>query len=360
MDVETKISVMKSFSAEIITQDELKQLFETNDHPLAYDGFEPSGLAPIHFGLLRAKTIKKMLGIGVKFNLYVADYFAFINKKMGGDLEEIRTVGKYFVEVWKAAGIDTNKINIIWAKDLMDDFSYWDRFMKVGKAFSLDRAKRAITIMGRAEGDALDTSQIFYPPMQVTDIFQMDVDICQLGIDQRKANILAREVAQKYKWKVPVVVSHPYLLGLKGAPQGLNEKDEAELMAYKMSKSDPKSAIYVHDTCEEIKAKVNSAYCPEKIIEGNPMFSYLEMIILDDKSKPITIDRPQKFGGPIESKDYNELVKLYESGKIHPTDLKAHVATELDKLIKPVREHFENNAHAKELYETVKNYKITR
>lgn len=360
MDVETKISTIKSFAQEIITEEELKHLFETNEHPLAYDGFEPSGLAPIHFGLLRAKTIKKMLGIGIKFNLYIADYFAFINKKMGGDIDQIREVGKYFVEVWKGAGIDTNKINIIWAKDLMNDFSYWERFLEVGRGFSLDRAKRAVTIMGRKEGDTLDAAQIFYPAMQVTDIFQMDVDICQLGMDQRKANILAREVAQKYKWKVPVVVSHPYVLGLKGAPAGLKGKDEAELMDFKMSKSDPKSSIFVHDTHAEIKEKINSAYCPEKVVDGNPMFSYLELIILDDRSKPISIDRPQKFGGMIEAKNYNELISLYKSGRIHPADLKSYVADELEVLIKPVREHFEKDKHAKELYETVKKYKITR
>ena len=360
MDAETKVNTIRSFAQEIVTETELRQLFETNEHPLAYDGFEPSGIAPIHFGLLRAKTIKKMLGIGMRFNLYLADYFAFINNKMDGNLEHIRNVGMYFVEVWKAAGIDTRKINIIWAKDLMSDFAYWDRFLKVGRAFSLERAKRAVTIMGRREGDALDAAQIFYPAMQVADIFQMDIDICQLGIDQRKANILAREVAQKYGWKVPVVVSHQYVLGLKGAPSGLKAKDESELMSYKMSKSDPNSSILVHDTHAQIKDKINSAYCPEKVVDGNPMFSYLDMIIVDDKSRPITIDRSQKFGGPIEAKDYANLVSLYQSGKIHPADLKGYVAGELERMIKPIREHFEKNKNAKALYETVSSYRITR
>lgn len=360
MDIEAKMEVIKGFAQEIITADDLRNLFDTNNHPLAYDGFEPSGIAPIHSGLYRAKTVNKMLGIGIKFNLYVADYFAFINNKMGGNIEQIRDVGNYFVEVWKGAGIDIGKINVIWAKDLMNDFSYWDRFIKVGRAFSLDRAKRAITIMGRKEGESLDASQLFYPAMQVTDVFQMDIDICQLGLDQRKASILAREVAQKYKWKVPVVVSHPYILGLKGSPQDLKTRDESELMQYKMSKSDPKSSILVHDTYEEIKEKVGRAYCPERVIDGNPMFNYLELLILDDLSKPITIDRPQRFGGPIEAKDYGELKHMYKEGRMHPMDLKAFVAEELERMVKPVREHFEKDKRAKELYEKVKSYRITR
>ncbi len=360
MDVETKLSIIRSFSAEIVTEDELRTLFETKDHPVAYDGFEPSGIAPIHFGLLRAKNLKRLMGVGVHFKLYLADYFAYLNNKMGGDIDNIRTVGKYFVEVWRAAGVDTDKVEIVWCKDLMSDPAYWERVLKIGKALTLDRVKRAITIMGRKEGEEVSVGQLFYPVMQATDIFQMDIDICQLAIDQRKANIIAREVAHKYGWKVPVMVSHPLLLGLKGMPQDIKTTDESVLMEYKMSKSDPRSAIMMHDSFAQIKEKINSAYCPEKVVAGNPMFDYIERIIIDDKSAPISIDRPQKFGGPIEAKSYESLCEIYRNGKLHPMDLKNFVAEKLEEQIKPVREHFEKNKSARELYETVKKFAITR
>ena len=41
-------------------------------------------------------------------------------------------------------------------------------------------------------------------------------------------------------------------------------------------------------------------------------------------------------------------------------DLKNFVAEKLEEQIKPVREHFEKDKHARELYETVKKYKITK
>ena len=41
-------------------------------------------------------------------------------------------------------------------------------------------------------------------------------------------------------------------------------------------------------------------------------------------------------------------------------DLKAFVADELERMIRPVREHFEKDKRAKELYEKVKGYIITR
>ncbi|MEM5802124.1 MAG: hypothetical protein QXQ18_01925 [Candidatus Aenigmatarchaeota archaeon] len=43
MDIETKIQIIKGISEEIVTEDELRQLLETKEHPIAYDGFEPSG-----------------------------------------------------------------------------------------------------------------------------------------------------------------------------------------------------------------------------------------------------------------------------------------------------------------------------
>src|SRR3989344_1159827 len=357
MDVTTKIELIKSFAEEIVTEDELKHLFETNDHPIAYDGFEPSGIAPIHFGLLRATNPKNMLKAGIKFKLYLADYFAFVNNKLGGNLDNIRTAGEYFIEVWKACGIDTNKVEIVWAKDIMDDLQYWDKTLHIAKEISLERNLRATTIMGRKQGEKLSMAQLFYPPMQVTDIFHLDVDICQLGMDQRRANILGREIADKLKWKKPVAAHHHILLGLQGLQK--RETDEETMMASKMSKSDPKSAIYMHETTEDIKKKITSAFCPERQEEGNPLLEYMKYIIFKEV-KEVTVERPAKFGGTVTFTCYEQLRDAYVQGKLHPMDLKTSVSAELDKLIKPVRDYFEKNKKARELYAMMKTFQITR
>jgi tyrosyl-tRNA synthetase len=360
MDVETKMARLASFSQETITHDELRSLLETNEHPIAYDGFEPSGIAPVHFGLLRAKNLKIMLEVGIKPKLYLADYFGYINNKFEGDMEKIQTAGRYFVEVWKAAGIDTEKVEMIWASKLMDNMGYWDRFLKIGKATTIERIKRAVTIAGRKENEKLSAAQLFYPAMQVTDIFEMKVDIPQMGMDQRRANILAREVAHKYGWKVPIPIHHKLVLGLQGMPKGTEEANEETMVDFKMSKSNPKSAIYVHDSYDELKKKISGAYCPEKEVEGNPMINYVELLIINNKSDPIMIDRPEKFGGKIEFNNYLELVDSYAKGGLHPADLKSFVTEELEKRIKPIREYFEKNQKAKALYDEVKSYRITR
>ena len=58
---------------------------------------------------------------------------------------------------------------------------------------SISRVKRCGQIMGRDESDELSAAQIFYPIMQCNDVFMLRCDMTQLGIDQRKVNMLARE-----------------------------------------------------------------------------------------------------------------------------------------------------------------------
>jgi len=358
ISADERLELIKSVAdgGEIIGEDELREMLKSSKQLYAYDGFEPSGIAHIPFGLLRAENIKLMLKAGVKFKLWLADYFAFINNKLGGDLDRIKKAGEYFIEVWKACGVDTSKVEIIWASDRMNSLKYWDRVLKIAKETTLNRSMRATTIMGRKEGELQSTAQLFYPSMQTSDIFELDVDICQLGLDQRRANILGREIAEKLKWKKPVVVSHHMIMGLQGIQPGADK--EEIIIASKMSKSKPETCIYMHDTEEDIKRKINKAYCPEKVIEGNPLFDYLKFLIFKRYDK-IKIERPEKFGGTIEV-DYSALEKAYCEGKVHPMDLKATVTFYLNEMIKPIREYFENNKHAKELYEEVKKYSITR
>lgn len=59
--------------------------------------------------------------------------------------------------------------------------------------------KRCGQALGRGEGDSNPTAQILYPCMQCADIFHLKTDICQLGLDQKKVNMLAREYCDANK-----------------------------------------------------------------------------------------------------------------------------------------------------------------
>ncbi len=82
----------------------------------------------------------------------------------------------------------------------------------------------------------------------------MQADICQLGMDQRKVNMLAREYCETIKPKrfKPVILSHKMMPGLLEGQE-------------KMSKSDPNSAIFMEDTEQEVKTKIKRAFCPPQV-----------------------------------------------------------------------------------------------
>ena len=362
MDLEQRLGLIKNVAEEIITEEQLKSLLEAKRNPIAYDGFEPSGTAHIAFAILRAINLEDLLKAGIHFKLLIADWFAWINNKLGGDLEKIKLAGQYFIEVWKAAGVDLNRVEVLWTSDAVKDGDYWKRVVRIAKHTTLNRTLRSVSIMGRKMGELKDTAQLFYPMMQASDIFWLDVDICQLGLDQRRANILAREVADKLRWKKPVIVSHHMLMGLQGVkqPEGYDPNRRYDIqISSKMSKSKPETAIFVHDSTQQIAAKIGGAYCPAKVVQNNPILEYARYIIFR-RFRSLRIERPMKYGGPIEVSSYKELESLFAEAMIHPLDLKSAVAEKINDLISPIREHFQRDNHAAELLKIVSEEPVTR
>jgi tyrosyl-tRNA synthetase len=143
-------------------------------------------------------------------------------------------------------------------------------------------------------------------------------------------------------------------------PIKLETKDKLEqVIASKMSKSKPWTAIFVHDTEEEIKSKLRKAWCPERVVEMNPLLEIAKYVIFHDK-EVFQIERPAKFGGSVIFQSYSELEKAYAEGKLHPQDLKNGVAEELAALLEPVRRYFETDGEAKECLDVVREAKVTR
>lgn len=357
LTTEERLKLIREVGEEIIGEEELIELLKSNNPLIAYDGFEPSGRVHIAQGLMRAINVNKLTKAGVHFKFWVADWFALMNNKMDGDLDRIKTVGEYFIEVWKASGMDMKEVEFLWASENMNQ-EYWLMVLKIARHNSVARVTRCSQIMGRSGKDELSAAQIFYPCMQAADIWNLKANIAQLGMDQRKVNMLARETFPKLGLKKPVAIHHHMLMGLTEPKTDGLEGAEAAI-AKKMSKSNPDSAIFMTDSTEEINRKFKKAYCPEGIVKDNPVLEYCKYIIFE-KIKEFKVERPEKFGGNIIYKSYSELEKDFVDKKLHPMDLKASSTKYIDELLEPVRKHFQTDAKAKELLAKVESYIVTR
>jgi len=340
MDAEERVNLISRNALEIITREDAAAIFQSNSSPKGYIGVEPSGL--FHLGwVIWEKKFKDLMDAGVRMTLLEATWHAWINDKFGGDMNKIQSCAAYIEHCLRALGLDLSSVNTVKADVLVSDSEYWAGLLRVAKSLSLSRIKRAVTIMGRREDDTLvDFSKLIYPCMQVEDIFYLDLDFCIGGMDQRRAHVLAREVADSYHYKKPVAIHTPLLAALQGTGRmdaGPKEADQV-MMECKMSKSKPESCIFIHDQPESIKNKINSAYCPPKETEGNPVLDIARYILMYDS--PFTIKRPAKFGGDVTFSTPAELLGAYRDGKIHPLDLKTAVSEGIISTTAPVREYF--------------------
>jgi len=333
MDVEERYALIARNTEEIITPEDLMEVLRSKASPTGYIGFEPSGL--VHIGwMVTAQKVKDFVDAGFTFIVFLADWHAYINDKLGGDIDNIRVCAEYMKDCFEALGLPRDKVEYRLASDIMDDIDYWEMVMKVGKASSLQRVKRAMTIMGRNEDEAeVDSSKTMYPLMQAADLMFMDVDVAYAGLDQRRAHMLAREAAEKMGVKKAVAVHTPLLPGLKGG----NRMDP---MSAKMSKSDPDGSLLVHDSPEDIRRKMSKAFCPPEV-EGNPVLAICKYVIFQ-RTDVMRFERPEKFGGNLEFKSYDELERTYLAGKLHPMDLKNGTAAALAEILAPARDYFVN------------------
>ena len=362
MDIEKRIELIcRSPTEEVLTPEDLRHLLETEEHPVAYNGFEPSGLVHLGTGVICAYKMKDFVEAGVHFKAYLSTWHAWLNNKLGGDMELIRKAADLFRHSWISLGVPADKVEFIYSDKLYDNLQFWEKTVKIAKNLTIARTTRTLEIAGRKEGEAHYVSDFLYTPMQVADIFHLNVKICQLGMDQRKANVVAREIGEKIGYWKPVCVHHHLLQGLeKPKVWPIPEGQEKEAVASaKMSKSKPETCIFIYDTPVEIKQKMSKAFCPEKTVQYNPIIDICKYIIFREK-EVFSIERPEKFGGTIQFCSFNELATAYTEGKLHPMDLKSGVAEELGKILEPVRRYFANNSEANECLETIRKAKITR
>lgn len=357
--LDEKINLITRNCQEILTEDDLKHLLSTNTPLIHYIGFEISGMVHLGTGLISMGKIADFLKAGAKCQILLADFHSFLNNKLGGNWEHIRWATEHYfkqglIASLKCYGVREDQVEFVTGKDLYkDNIEHWETFMEVGKYVTLSRNLRSISIMGKKQGGDVDMATLFYPPLQVADIFTLKVNLAHAGMDQRKAHVVARQVAKKLKINplkdvngniiTPVAIHQNLIAGLTG-PESIDLKQEKEDVAVdlKMSKSKPNSAIFIHDTPDEIRNKIKKAYGPPKEVEYNPLINWVETLIFwGEQTGELKVGRPERFGG---NKTYNkvtDLIEDYKTESLHPMDLKNALSEWLINKLEPARRHFE-------------------
>ncbi|MBM3234275.1 tyrosine--tRNA ligase [Candidatus Pacearchaeota archaeon] len=316
MDIEKRFELIKRNTEEIITEEELKEVLEKKK-PGVYCGYEPSG--PMHLG--HFVTITKLMDFekaGFKVKVLLADIHAFLNRK--GSEKEIEKEVENWRKTVKAIGLNAE---IVLGSSFQFNKDYQLDVMRLAQASTINRGLRSMQEIAR-DVEHATISQLLYPIMQAADIKHLGCDVAEGGMEQRKVHMIAKDMKEILKHDF-VAVHTPLITSFKGPGE-------------KMSKSIPGSGLSVTDSQEEIRKTIKNAYCPEKIIQNNPILQVSKLIIFPHLKK-MKIGRDRKFGGDIELESYEKLEKAYLLG-LHPLDLKNSVAEHLEKIISPIRKNW--------------------
>lgn len=365
------LDLMVRNTVEIVTLDDLREAVESGRRLRGYIGYEPSGL--VHVGwLVWMFKVADLVEAGVDFIVLEATWHAYINDKLGGDMELIRDAAWLVREFMGGLGLPVDRVKFVDAEELASDPSYWALVINVAKNSSLARIRRALTIMGRRADEAeLDASKLVYPAMQVADIYYLDLDIALGGLDQRKAHMLARDLAEKQEMrrafervrggllKKPIAIHTPIVTGLGGASRMEGAEVDEVYAEVKMSKSKPETAIFLHDPPDVIREKLRKAYCPPRVVEHNPVVEINKYILGARGRYRLKVERPARYGGPLEFERVEDLIEAYTKGELHPLDLKNATAEALVELLAPIRKLVESKDRVRDVVERISS-KITR
>lgn len=319
MDLDERVQLVERNISEVITREELRELLERKAHPRAYVGYEPSGR--VHLGhMLTVNKLRDLQDAGFEVTVLLADMHAYLNRK--GSMEEMRELADYNKKCFIALGLDEKKARFALGSEIQLGRDYFLDVQRLALETTLHRARRSMDLVGRREENPR-VARVLYPLMQVVDIVALGVDVAVGGMDQRKIHMLARDNLPKLGYRAPVCIHTPIIHGLDGGEKMSSSMD---------------NFIAVDDPEAEIKRKLRKAFCPLGEAANNPVLELYQYLIFP-RYPEVVIKRPEKYGGALDYRSYEELEKDFVRREVHPQDLKESAAGYVSDMLSPVRDH---------------------
>uniref|UniRef100_A0A0E0EG57 Uncharacterized protein n=1 Tax=Oryza meridionalis TaxID=40149 RepID=A0A0E0EG57_9ORYZ len=340
-----RFAALKSIGEDRVNDRELKLLLKKKHAPICYVWCDPCPWMHISQGIMKTLNINKMVESGFKVKILMADWFSQMNSEISGNLNKMRTVGRYNIEMWKATGMALDKVDLVWLSDEIRQHGdeYWPIVMDIARTNSVRRIKRVISLES-----LLIEHRMLDQYMQCASILFQKADIWLLGMEQHDANLLARQYYKHFKKKNKAIAVLDSIFSLLyvlfqvvtcACAFGIWFLDGGTYMPRHLHK-------------EDICFKMEKAFCPPKLAEGNPCLEYIKYIILPWFGMFEVVQKKGN-GGKKTFLSMEELTADYESGALHPADVKLALEKSLNEILQPVRDHFGRNGEAKDLVEAI-------
>ena len=327
MDVNKKFELIKRNTEEIIGEGDLKNLLKKKKEVSVYWGTMPTGSISIAYFFHMLK-IADFLKAGLKVKILIADLHAALDSVPWIELEKrYDYYEKAIVMILEIIGVDLKKLEFVKGSEMQLKPEYMYDVLQLASLSSVGNATKAASeAVKSAKTGKVKVSGLIYPLMQALDEQYLGVDIQFAGVDQRKIMVYAREFLPKIGYKPRIEIMNSMIRGLVGN---------------QMSSSIEATKIDLLNDEKIVQKKINNAEC----VTGNPdngimaFLKYVIMIIKKEKKEKFVIERPEKYGGNLEYKNYEEVEKDFVSKRLHPLDLKNSVAKEINILLESFRKN---------------------
>jgi tyrosyl-tRNA synthetase len=323
--------LLKRGVAEIIVEEEMRQLLRSGRKLRLKEGFDPS-FPDIHLGhMVALRKLRQFQELGHQIVLIVADWTAQIGDPSGMSatrpmlsLEEVKTNAETYMQQFFKI-VDKKKTEIRWQSEWFDKFTLTEVIQLTSKFTVAQFLARDDFSKRYKEERPIALTELLYPLLQAYDSVAIKADVEFGGTDQKFNFLVGRELQEMAGQPPQQCFMVPLLVGTDGSQ--------------KMSKS-LGNYIGVAEPPEEIYGKAMSI--PDSLI-----LNYLELLT------------------DVPDKELAQFKKEFEDKAFNPMTLKKRLAREIitqlydQKAAAEAEGHFEKTVQRKEAPEEIPQVKIT-
>lgn len=288
--------------------------------------------------------IRDLILAGCEVTILIADLHAILDN-LKSTFEQVEHRTQYYIHVLKAMltslNVDVNKIKFVKGTDFQLSKEYTLDMYKAHTLLTINEAKHAGAEVVK-QTDNPKMAGLMYPTLQALDEQYLGADLEMGGLDQRKLFTHALSIMPKLGYKKRMYLMTKMVSGLRIVKQ--EPKSDENIQDQKMSSSNKDSKLDLLDTKNQIKAKINKAYCLPGDVDDNCLLEMLENLIfpiLKIKELNFIIERKEEYGGSITYTNTEDIKNDFKSEKLHPMDLKQGMINNIDLILDPIRKTFD-------------------
>ncbi len=323
--------LLKRGVAEIIIEDELRELLRSGKKLRLKEGFDPS-FPDIHLGhMVALRKLRQLQELGHQVVLIVADWTAQIGDPSGASatrpmltMEKVRSNAQTYMEQFFKV-VDKSKTEVRWQSEWFGKFGLGD-VIKLASKFTVAQFLARDDFNKRfTEGRPIALTEFIYPLLQAYDSVMVQADVEFGGTDQKFNFLVGRELQGMMGQRPQQCFMTPLLVGTDGS--------------HKMSKS-LGNYIGVSEPPEQIYGKVMS-------IRDDLILPYFELLT------------------DVPDTELETFRKQVGQGAVNPMVLKKRLGKELvaqlydAKSAAEAEAHFERVVQKKELPEDIPTISVS-